>query len=249
LFCFLSFFCARLKFACCAVIVVAIGRNKPLKRQKPSWRAEFPMTDGQLRSKRDEFWDTAPVFEGRREIWDAVRVAAEAVENADYELAQAIVDGANISLPKGELTECYDELGNRYVIPNYCLSRPVNMQSENDAIDCPDSPEQTDTKQESDKPKQNKKPKNAAGVQEQEQGTLNRVPLKLRLSSGQELKLHFQPKETIADVKRKIEEREGISVSRQRLFCSGQLLIDKRTIQNCSIPKGFVVQVIVSPET
>jgi hypothetical protein len=59
------------------------------------------MTDGQLRSKRDEFWDTAPVFEGRREIWDAVRVAAEAVENADYELAQAIVDGANISLPKG----------------------------------------------------------------------------------------------------------------------------------------------------
>ncbi|TTC00278.1 Ubiquitin domain-containing protein 2 [Bagarius yarrelli] len=31
------------------------------------------MTDGQLRSKRDEFWDTAPAFEGRKEIWDALK--------------------------------------------------------------------------------------------------------------------------------------------------------------------------------
>ena len=62
----------------------------------------MPMTVGQLRSKRDEFWDTAPVFDGRREIWDALRAAADAVENTDYELAQAIVDGANITLPRGQ---------------------------------------------------------------------------------------------------------------------------------------------------
>lgn len=82
--------------------LVAIGRNKPLKRQRPVWEADVPMTDGQLRSKRDEFWETAPVFDGRKEIWDAVRAAAEAVENVDYELAQAIVDGANITLPRGQ---------------------------------------------------------------------------------------------------------------------------------------------------
>lgn len=60
------------------------------------------MTDGQLRSKRDEFWDTAPAFEGRKEIWDALKAAAYAVEANDHSLAQAILDGASITLPHGE---------------------------------------------------------------------------------------------------------------------------------------------------
>lgn len=61
----------------------------------------MPLTEGQVRSKRDEFWDTAPAFEGRKEIWDALKAAAVAVENQDYDLAQAIIDGANITLPNG----------------------------------------------------------------------------------------------------------------------------------------------------
>ena len=28
------------------------------------WKSDIPLTDGQLMSKRDEFWDTAPAFEG-----------------------------------------------------------------------------------------------------------------------------------------------------------------------------------------
>lgn len=59
------------------------------------------MTEGQLRSKRDEFWETAPAFEGRKEIWDALRAAAVAAEALDFQLAQAILDGANISVPNG----------------------------------------------------------------------------------------------------------------------------------------------------
>ena len=65
------------------------------------------MTEGQLRSKRDEFWDTAPAFEGRKEIWDALKAAAYAIETGDHQLAQAIVDGANISLPNGTLYISY----------------------------------------------------------------------------------------------------------------------------------------------
>ncbi|MEQ2159346.1 Ubiquitin domain-containing protein 1 [Goodea atripinnis] len=99
------------------------------------------MTEGQLRSKRDEFWDTAPAFEGRKEIWDALKAAAVALESNDHELAQAIVDGANITLPHGTLTECYDELGNRYQLPVYCLAPPVNLISECSDEDPSDSPE------------------------------------------------------------------------------------------------------------
>ena len=54
-------------------------------------------------SKRDEYWDTAPAFEGRKEIWDALRAAVNAFELKDFVLAQAIVDGASITLPQGML--------------------------------------------------------------------------------------------------------------------------------------------------
>lgn len=78
---------------------VTLGRNQPLKKERPPWTSEIPLTEGQLRSKRDEFWETAPAFEGRKEIWDALRAAAE---TDDHTWAQAIVDGANITLPTGK---------------------------------------------------------------------------------------------------------------------------------------------------
>uniref|UniRef100_A0A3B3VD16 Ubiquitin domain containing 2 n=1 Tax=Poecilia latipinna TaxID=48699 RepID=A0A3B3VD16_9TELE len=81
---------------------MALGRNQPLKRERPKWKSDYPMTEGQLRSKRDEFWDTAPAFEGRKEIWDALRAAASAFESNDHLLAQAILDGASITLPHGK---------------------------------------------------------------------------------------------------------------------------------------------------
>lgn len=81
----------------------SVGRNEPLKKDKPKWKSDYPMTEGQLRSKRDEFWDTAPAFDGRKEIWDALKAAAIATDCNDHELAQAIVDGASITLPHGKL--------------------------------------------------------------------------------------------------------------------------------------------------
>lgn len=81
---------------------VTLGRNQPLKKERPPWTSEIPLTEGQLRSKREEFWETAPAFEGRKEIWDALRAAAE---TDDHTWAQAIVDGANITLPTGERWE------------------------------------------------------------------------------------------------------------------------------------------------
>lgn len=97
----------------------------------------MPLTEGQLRSKRDEFWETAPAFEGRKEIWDALRAATHAAESLDFQLAQAILDGANIFLANGYLTEVYDELGAHYKIPIYCLSHPVNIVKEDHDSESP----------------------------------------------------------------------------------------------------------------
>ncbi|KAH3708528.1 hypothetical protein DPMN_067981 [Dreissena polymorpha] len=86
----------------CILFPVSLGRNQPLRPEKPKWKSDVPLTEGQLRSKRDEFWDTAPAFEGRKEIWDALKAAAYALETGDHALAQAIIDGASITLPHGK---------------------------------------------------------------------------------------------------------------------------------------------------
>ena len=43
----------------------------------------MPLTEAQLRSKREEFWDTAPAFEGKTEIWAALKAAVDAATKED----------------------------------------------------------------------------------------------------------------------------------------------------------------------
>ncbi|KAF7255258.1 hypothetical protein EG68_07784 [Paragonimus skrjabini miyazakii] len=106
---------------------MSMSKNKLLKPICIRWCSQFPLTASQLQRKRDEFWDTAPAFEGRIEIWNALKAAAEFFERNDYEMAQAIVDGADIILPTGTLCDCYDRLGARYQLPLYVLSEPSNL--------------------------------------------------------------------------------------------------------------------------
>ncbi|CAL8261721.1 unnamed protein product [Arctogadus glacialis] len=198
------------------------GRNEPLKKDRPKWKSDYPMTEGQLRSKRDEFWDTAPAFDGRKEIWDALKAAAVALECSDHELAQAIVDGASITLPHGTLTECYDELGNRYQLPVYCLAPPVNLISERSDEDPSDSPEP---------PVAPKK----------------EFQLKVRMSTGKDLRLSASMADTIGQLKKQLHAQEDIDATHQRWFFSGKLLTDKTRLQDTKIQKDFVIQVIVNP--
>ncbi len=96
------------------VDAVAIGQNQPLVNEQEEWASDVPLSEGQLRGKRDTFWETAPVYEGRKEIWDALRAACEAVEEGDFELAQAIVDGVSLCLPRGKQSTC-DAMVGKYL--------------------------------------------------------------------------------------------------------------------------------------
>uniref|UniRef100_A0A8D2ZLZ8 Ubiquitin domain containing 2 n=1 Tax=Scophthalmus maximus TaxID=52904 RepID=A0A8D2ZLZ8_SCOMX len=192
---------------------VALGRNQPLKRERPKWKSDYPMTEGQLRSKRDEFWDTAPAFEGRKEIWDALRAAASAFESNDHLLAQAILDGASITLPHGALTECYDELGNRYQLPVYCLCPPVNMIEERSDDD---------------------------------PGSGGECQLRLRLSTGRDLRLAVRSTDTVGMMKRRLQSHEGVPAATQRWFFSGRPLTDRLRLDQLNISRDYVVQVILS---
>ncbi|GAB6023258.1 Ubiquitin domain-containing protein 2 [Chamberlinius hualienensis] len=203
---------------------VSIGKNQPLRHEILKWKSDVPLTDGQLRSKRDEFWDTAPAFEGRKEIWDALKAASLAAESNDYTLAQAIIDGANISLPNGTLTDGYDELGNRYQLPIYCLSAPVNMIEGN---------AENETTSDS----------------ESASNGLETI-LRLRLSTtGREVKLAVRSADSILCAKRKLQAQESVDPSCQRWFFGGKLLNDKMKLEEVKIPTGYVVQVVISSHT
>ncbi|KAK2992538.1 hypothetical protein RJ640_004312 [Escallonia rubra] len=95
---------------------------KKIRKPKP-WKLPQPITKTHLMQMRDEFWDTAPHYGGKKEIWDALQAAAE----ADLDLAQAIVDGAGIIVQNADLTVCYDERGAKYEIPKYVLTEPTNL--------------------------------------------------------------------------------------------------------------------------
>lgn len=108
-------------------------KNKPLKRTlhkesvkiEPNWSAE------DLEKQRQAFWHTAPAYDGREEIWLALKAAVAAIQapTPDYEHAQILLDSAGVSLPHGSLEDCYDELGTRYSIPIWVISTPKKFRN------------------------------------------------------------------------------------------------------------------------
>ena len=97
------------------VLIVTLGQGEPLVHERVVWTADMPLTMGQLQGRRDTFWDTAPMYDGRREIWDALKAAVDAAEKEDYDLAQAILSGANITLPTGVCNGLLCEDGGDYL--------------------------------------------------------------------------------------------------------------------------------------
>eukprot|EP00096_Caligus_rogercresseyi_P008903 TRINITY_DN2906_c0_g1_i1.p1 TRINITY_DN2906_c0_g1~~TRINITY_DN2906_c0_g1_i1.p1 ORF type:complete len:270 (+),score=115.39 TRINITY_DN2906_c0_g1_i1:171-980(+) len=227
-------------------------KNRPLKHEKIRWKSDIPLTDGQLLSKREEFWDTAPAFEGKPEIWSALRAAAQAAESGeDFELAQAILDGAGISTPSGSLVESYDELGTRYAIPVYCLSFPLNLVTG----------EETAAAAAGSKPSSNgnhgsnQTPASSLLQPEPEEDPggppINEMKIKVRISltsSSTDVKLFVNSEATVGNCKKKLQIQEKLkhSPSRQRWYYGGKLLHDKSKIGKFGIPSGYVVQCVLN---
>ncbi|PKU83371.1 ubiquitin domain-containing protein 2 [Dendrobium catenatum] len=108
----------------CAGSSQSKGEDNTKKVRKPKlWKHPQSITMSEIKRMREEFWDTAPHYGGQKEIWDALRAAAE----SDVNLAQTIVDSAGIILANTDMTTCYDERGAKYELPKYVLSEPTNL--------------------------------------------------------------------------------------------------------------------------
>jgi hypothetical protein len=220
---------------------VTLGQGEPLVRQKLVWTADMPLTMGQLQGRRDTFWDTAPMYDGRREIWDALRAAVEAAEREEYDLAQAILSGANITLPTGHLSEAYDELGNRYVIPRYCLSQPTNLQeSVGDTDDNHSSVTQSSPLL------------RQRVVRPAEGGEVVAKPppsfiVKVRLTTlSKDIRVAVFTTDRIRDLKRKLHELHGVEPQKTTMLYSGRVLTNNTLIKHINVPRGHVIQAVVT---
>jgi Ubiquitin-binding domain len=81
-----------------------------------------------LHRQRTEFWETAPQYDGLVDSWNTLRVAVELSHQNDLSTAQAVLNSAGITVPTGDLGHgCYDELGHRFVLPDFVLSEPSNI--------------------------------------------------------------------------------------------------------------------------
>ncbi|KAH7038627.1 hypothetical protein BKA57DRAFT_164314 [Linnemannia elongata] len=75
------------------------GGRKILALKNHRWNAPVPPpTRTQLERERQEFWDTAPIYDGRAEVWQALRAACCDTEN-DADQLQAVLDAARITVP------------------------------------------------------------------------------------------------------------------------------------------------------
>lgn len=131
----------------------------------------------------------------------------------------------------GALTECYDELGNRYQLPVYCLSPPVNMIEERS-----EEPDGSDPDSGAADPSACSAGDTAGGE----------CQLRLRLSTGRDLRLAVRSTDTVGVMKRRLQSHEGVPASTQRWFFSGRPLTDRLRLDQLNISRDYVVQVILS---
>ena len=73
------------------------------------------------------------------------------------------------------------------------------------------------------------------------------VTLRIRVSSlGKDVKLRVTSTDSILQVKKRLEEVHGVGHERVTMLFSGRVVSDKTLVKDLNIPKGFVIQAIVS---
>jgi hypothetical protein len=254
---------------------VPTGKNKRLKKDFHKY-LKFDlkkMSESQLKAKRDEFWDTAPAFEGKPEIWSALQAAVDSLEAQNFELAQAIIDSANIICPNGLLNDCYDELGNRYQIPAYVLIKPSNLLKKTDKNLKNNNSNKKKQRQEQRKNKSKRKDSSSddqeedendrssdentesnAAVENDTEAVNEQISIKVRVSSltneSSDLKLTVSLNDTVLNLKQKLKTEHNVNLepSEQRVYFGGRLLKDKDKLKTHKIKRNVVVQVIVRPK-
>ena len=230
--------------------------NRKVRPVSP-WEVQPPISDTELNLKRQSFWESQTT--GRPIVWQNIKVVAEAMLNNDFDLANTVLEAADIRVPYYDLSLCYDSYGQSYQVPKYAFSTPYGVLKD---VDANRMSSMAKKKQHVGEVTHfNVVIRIAAGVkpptQEQDitlpissaQTSLDiKTDLQSRLLSGEEdggnNKHDSSPKNTQCNQWSQIS---GIPISRQRLLYRGRMLGDDVLAQELGLEEGFVLQLFIKP--
>lgn len=137
----------------------------------------------------------------------------------------------------GHLSEAYDELGNRYVIPRYCLSKPTNMQDLT-TDDIPTSAQTTSTSLEQRRLEGGEGAAKPHGIS---------ITIKVRLSTlPKDIRVSVLTTDRVRDLKRKLHELHNVEPQKVTMLYSGRVLHNNTLLKHLNVPRGHVVQAVVT---
>ncbi|KAF8542099.1 putative ubiquitin domain protein [Trichophaea hybrida] len=205
--------------------------NQPLVRRAP-WTSKTLVTARELRAAREEFWETRVT--GRREIWGALKAAVELM-NVELATAQGIIDAAGINVPTGDLAKgAYDELGQRYEVPEYCFGDPINVANSDGTEEIEEGSDDTDDVAEG-------KGKMPARVGKQ-------LTVRARLSDrgGPDIRIKFEETASVKKIAHMIAAKAQLpTTQRVSVMYLGKILEENKTLVSQGWKKGNVVNALV----
>jgi hypothetical protein len=153
------------------------------------------------------------------------------------------LDAANLTVPTGYLTKgCFDELGNEYVIPDYCLCQPTNIIKVNEMERLKKSNSTIDMKTQDEK--------QTTKIDDERQPTLSPIAGSIniiaRFSTGKDLKTPVPPNQSILQYKKHItlEHADIIGNSKVKVLYLGKVLADKQIWKEVNgLKDGAIVQI------
>lgn len=133
----------------------------------------------------------------------------------------------------------YDELGNRYVIPKYCISKPKNFSSGEDDADLDGHIDSSTQLLHGHSPSHNSKRVSTKSG--------SPLVLKVRLSGvSKDIKVAMTTQDRVRDLKKKMHEDYNVEINRITMLYYGKVLNNGTLLKDLGIPKGFVIQAIVT---
>ncbi|KAJ1727117.1 hypothetical protein LPJ72_006084 [Coemansia sp. Benny D160-2] len=193
------------------------------------WNSEQRLTRSGLERQRNEFWETAPYYGGRKEIWQALRVASEST--TDTQLASAILDSIGVTVPTGRFVDgAYDDRGVCYRVPQYCINEPANLAETDDGWSGKSAAASSASVSASALA--------SRGEQQQKQRVV------VRLCAGGDVELALAPDTTVAQIQQQLVERGHVMAdARVRVFYLGRMLAPAiAPVRDMRLPGEAVLQ-------
>ena len=142
----------------------------------------------------------------------------------------------------GTLMDCYDELGNRYQLPVYVLSAPINLirkeeEKANEFIEVRD-----ETSSAALKGHRSKREREETGRE---------IPIRIRFSNGDDYRLMVNSSDLVASVKCSLVRcLPGVDPVNLRFFFAGKQLSNNSTLASAKIDSNYTIQATISePQT